>query len=102
MVYLMPDENNSTEATKTENGASSDNLREAEQIRECLYKELGKFKKLAISSLTLQRFKYKFSLQSFMYFSWFKVWKFGLKSSNIPLMIILFHLVTPLYYNFLM
>lgn len=34
---------NSTEATKTENGASSDNLREAEQIRECLYKEQGKF-----------------------------------------------------------
>lgn len=44
MVYLMPDENNSTEAAKTENGASpSDNLREAEQIRECLYKEQGKF-----------------------------------------------------------
>lgn len=69
MVCLMPDENNSTEAAKTENGASSDNLREAEQIRECLYKEQGKFSTLAISSLTLQRLKYKFSLQSFMYFS---------------------------------
>lgn len=43
MVCLMPDENNSTEAAKTENGVSSDNLREAEQIRECLYKEQGKF-----------------------------------------------------------
>lgn len=43
MVYLMPDENNSTEAAKTENGVSSDNLREAEQIRERLYKEQGKF-----------------------------------------------------------
>lgn len=43
MVCLMPDENNSTETAKTENGVSSDNLREAEQIRECLYKEQGKF-----------------------------------------------------------
>lgn len=43
MVCLMPDENNSTEAVKTENGTSSDNLREAKQIRECLYKEQGKF-----------------------------------------------------------
>lgn len=43
MVYLMPDENNSTEGAKTESGVSSDNLREAEQIRECLYKEQGKF-----------------------------------------------------------